>query len=652
MISVAFLILLFVFLFQNTGGAPSVNKSEYLIRHYDIDDGLPVNAVNGIKQDADGYLYFSTYDGLVRYDGYDFEVYNTGNTPGMLTNRLAGMLKASDNTLWLFNEGGTITSKKGTVFRTYAIPELPGEATRLIENDDGRIWVGGTNGLSYFSQKESAFIPVDFPALQSGINVLVSGVRSGVYVLTNDGIYSIEGNAMSLLLAKEDFSIPASDIRDIQYISENKLWIIGISGAFQFNMNEKKIERTVERTSSQLNFSATTKQQNGAHVLTTNSGFYLLGDGDKSYQKLNIPFSPAEFDLSISIKGKQGEQILIGNKKVIIENQIVLEGPSPQYVMVDKEGSLWVGTRASGLYQIRKSSFTNISPKQIPGFINIYSIVEDKEKDIWACSFTNGIYRLQQDGFKNWNSTNSKLVNNFCKLVYEDEDSTIYASTNGQGLWKFVANEWNYIEALDPLFEGHSRSIEAMHRKGNQLYISSFNSLIVFENNRYHFFDESRPKELSRIQVFRENSRGIIFAGTDGNGLSRMVGDSFINYSVKKEVLNSNNIRDIYLQSDDTLWVVNESAGLNRIVLDEKGTVLSSKSVTAKEGLSHNSLHRIIDDGLGFFWISGNNGIMRISQKELNAYADGGISELRVLSFDEKDGMINREVGRYSSFRW
>src|SRR5690554_2526999 len=121
--------------------APSPFPQEYLIRHYDIEDGLPVNSVNGIVQDEDGYLYITTYDGLVRYDGYEFKVYNSGNTVGMETNRIGGLLKASDNSIWLFNEDRSITRKMGESIKTFFNPDLPGSANWLVEGTDGKMWV-------------------------------------------------------------------------------------------------------------------------------------------------------------------------------------------------------------------------------------------------------------------------------------------------------------------------------------------------------------------------------------------------------------------------------------------------------------------------------------------------------------------------------
>jgi signal transduction histidine kinase/DNA-binding response OmpR family regulator/ligand-binding sensor domain-containing protein len=618
--------------------------SEYLIRHFTVDDGLPVNAINGIVQDADGYLYVSTYNGLVRYDGYEFELFDSGNTPNMLTNRIAGLLIASDGTLWMFNEGGTLTSKIGSTFKTYTAAEIPGLATWLIEDDDGRVWMGGANGLSSYSPENASFVKLNHEPLPSSVNVIMPSASGILYMATNDGIYSVADGVLKQILTDADVDIPFESILYLQPMGDDSIWVIGTDDVFLFDIRLDRVTRVMNRVESDMALSALSNKNNGGHILTTPTGYYLLGQDGVAYQQLVTPFSPAEVELSLHVRGKQGETILIGSDVVIIDNQVVLDGWLIKRVMVDNEGSLWIGTVSDGLYQIQKSSFTNLSAQDLPSFTNMYSIIQDRNQDIWACSFSNGIYRLSGNSHTRWTTARSKLANNFCKVVFEDDDGTIYASFNDAGLWMFKDGDWLRLSAYDAFTGDFNRSVEALHRNGSQLFVSSFNSLVVYENHRFRYFDESQPRELSGIQVFQENSRGVIFAGTEGNGISRIEGQTFRNYTTENGILNSNSIRDLLLQSDDTLWVVNESIGLNRIVLDADGDVISSASITSKDGLPQNSLHRIIDDGLGHYWISGNNGIMRISKNGLNAFADGETTELQVLNFNEKDGMINREA--------
>jgi len=59
---------------------PHNTAAQYRIESWTIDNGLPQNTVRSIVQTRDGYLWFTTYDGLVRFDGINFRVFDKSNT--------------------------------------------------------------------------------------------------------------------------------------------------------------------------------------------------------------------------------------------------------------------------------------------------------------------------------------------------------------------------------------------------------------------------------------------------------------------------------------------------------------------------------------------------------------------------------------------
>src|SRR5580765_2704254 len=67
--------------------------AESLFDVWTTDQGLPQNTIQDIAQTADGYLWLATADGLVRFDGVHFTVFNSGNTPGLKSNRFTRLLE-------------------------------------------------------------------------------------------------------------------------------------------------------------------------------------------------------------------------------------------------------------------------------------------------------------------------------------------------------------------------------------------------------------------------------------------------------------------------------------------------------------------------------------------------------------------------------
>src|SRR5215813_14568099 len=72
------------------------------------DNGLPQNSVTGLTQTPDGYIWFTTNDGLVRFDGVRFKVFNKSNTPEIPTNRMAEAFADKSGRLWVHTEDGGI----------------------------------------------------------------------------------------------------------------------------------------------------------------------------------------------------------------------------------------------------------------------------------------------------------------------------------------------------------------------------------------------------------------------------------------------------------------------------------------------------------------------------------------------------------------
>ena len=121
------------------GGTLS-ETSRYRFDQWTTDDGLPQNSVREICQTRDGYLWFTTFDGLVRFDGVRFSVFQKANTPGIPGNRFISLVEARDGDLWASLETGPLVRKHGELFTSYDTRHgLPAGPARLGDDDQGRM---------------------------------------------------------------------------------------------------------------------------------------------------------------------------------------------------------------------------------------------------------------------------------------------------------------------------------------------------------------------------------------------------------------------------------------------------------------------------------------------------------------------------------
>src|SRR5262249_28242392 len=113
-------------------------------------NGLPQNSVRAIQQTRDGYLWFTTFDGLVRYNGERFEVFNKANSKGINSNRFLSLYEDIDGTLWFGTEDGGLTHYANGRFRTYTSDDgLPSNGIQGIRRTSaGEFLVVTAPGLS------------------------------------------------------------------------------------------------------------------------------------------------------------------------------------------------------------------------------------------------------------------------------------------------------------------------------------------------------------------------------------------------------------------------------------------------------------------------------------------------------------------------
>ena len=108
-----------------------------------VENGLPQNVIRGIAQTPDGYLWIATLDGLARFDGVNFTVFNKSKTPGIVSNRFSSMVEGQNGDLWLASESESVTRFHIGSFHPYG-PEdgIPANSVRGIARDiAGNLWV-------------------------------------------------------------------------------------------------------------------------------------------------------------------------------------------------------------------------------------------------------------------------------------------------------------------------------------------------------------------------------------------------------------------------------------------------------------------------------------------------------------------------------
>ena len=113
-----------------TESAPDSN--EWLIQSWHVDEGLPDSSATAMVQTADGYLWFGTFSGLVRFDGVTFTVFDTDNTPQFPSGSIVNLYLDRSQRLWISTYAGLVVRDGARWLDFTKVPVLEDELIRTF----------------------------------------------------------------------------------------------------------------------------------------------------------------------------------------------------------------------------------------------------------------------------------------------------------------------------------------------------------------------------------------------------------------------------------------------------------------------------------------------------------------------------------------
>jgi signal transduction histidine kinase/ligand-binding sensor domain-containing protein/DNA-binding response OmpR family regulator len=564
------------------------------VRYLGIDQGLSNNAVTCIYKDHNGFMWFGTYDGLNRYDGYSFHVFRNiiGDSSSLLDNHVYCINSDNENRIWIGGEkGASVYDPKRSLFFTprFRRPNDPEcipmyDHVLSIKNAGNAMLVGTAhNGLIVFNDGSETGKQIALPG-KAGAgadynvpSIEYDSIRHQVWVFVVDlGLYKydIKSGKMSLVASglTECISLFAR--------SDGDLFVGNDSGVFRLCKNVfTRFDPVPEMTVRDI----AEDPKGGLWIGTDGNGlWYLPPGGNKarylSGEKIN---SNSIYDICIDVEGRVWIGTLRGGVNVMERNNTLFKTISYQKgrtedmndfilsLCEDDRSNLWIGTDGAGLryWDKQKNDFTKYVHSPEPGSISsnfITCITRDFKSDIWISTWFGGINKINKSNntFSHYNCYNplQKTDERNVWEVYEDSKKR---------LWACVSNT------------GH---LFLYNRPGD----------------KFELFDNS----LVDFQVLTEDRSGNLWGG-NYTSLIRVDPEKkkhqsfFIGYPV----------RSIHEDKDHNFWVGTEGGGL--LLFDrERGKF---QQMTTKEGLPNNGILRILEDSKGNLWLSTYYGLCRFN---------------------------------------
>jgi signal transduction histidine kinase/streptogramin lyase len=313
-----------------------------------------------------------------------------------------------------------------------------------------------------------------------------------------------------------------------------------------------------------------------------------------------------------------------------------LSSNSIRAVYEDREGVLWVGTMDNGLMRVTPQIITAYSERDGMVGKGFYPILEDRAGAIWIAN--EGVNRLKDGKFTYYPlnrlprqpEPRSPFV--IIRSLYEDRAGWLLMGS-GEGLIFFQDEQFSYDEAHNEA--ALARAPLAIHQDRQGAFWFGFNDALLRKQNggRQRFGVEDGLR--GPTQPIYEDRRGRVWIGSYG-GLAEYV-DGRLRFYTERDGLSSNRVRAIHEDDDGALWIGTYDGGLNRFK-DGRFT-----RFTTKEGMFSNNVFSILEDRRGNFWMGGNQGIHRVSRRQLNEFAEGKIARIDAVAYGKADGMLSAE---------
>lgn len=602
--------------------------------HIGLNDGLSQSTVFSINQDKQGNMWFATYDGVSKYDGYAFTVYQHD---------------ASD---------------------THSIAN---DIARIVIIDSqGRVWIGTRDGLSYYDEKQDRFENYFYE--KKGKRLPVNGIvelsATHLLISTPEGIlvFDIEEACFmdDYLSASIHKKIASTIIRQ-----DNDIYIGTAKGLYMYSVSKKELD-VVTQTLENKNIQTILRQSSSRlWVATEGSGLYLVNPNTKEVHNYrHIVGDPksisSNYIRSLSLDAQNRLWIGTFNDLNIYHEETdsftsytnnpvqseSLSQNSVRSIFMDAQGGIWLGTYFGSLnyYHPLRNRFQHI--KRIPyhNSLNdnvVSCIVEDKDNNLWIGTNDGGVnfYDVKSKRYTYYvacDSYSSSIGSNNIKVIYIDEtQEKVYIGTHAGGF--SILNKKNRrIETFNShnsiLNEDNVYSIVPVG--DGKFWIATLSSLYKFDPQSKHLQFVEKEKDGSMLSknritlLYKDSKNRLWIGGDDGLSVYNQTGGWLSESPVISDTLSVRHafINCVYEARNGIFWLGTREGVYG---YDEKKGIM--KHYTTANALPNNVVYGILEDTFGRLWMSTNKGL---------SCFDPDTEKFR--TFTEADGLQSNQFNSYS----
>jgi len=546
-------------------------------------DGLSSNTINTILKDKSGLLWIATEEGLNRYDGRNFKLYNLVATKnaGFQKVEVSALYEDKTGHLWVGTMGNSLYSydRSRDIFIPYHFNNKDNQfyskhIKSLCSDSFGNIWFVTITGVRVLNLKTAEVSQISFsgsldhPKASNPLCVYEDH-KKRIWIGTEHGLYVQKGNTRSFQVFTHNRtdanSLVSDTVRAIAEDQNGKLWLGTSNGISQLNIDEKsfrnfKFSPKDSHTISNNFIHAITPDQDNTIWIGTEGG---LGVMDIRSGKVTRYAHNSRDNFSLNSKSIRSILIdpqgihwigtykgginkfdrnltLFEGKRSSELDPLGLNAPLVTSFAESPNGDVFVGTDGGGLnvYHPRTGLFSRIPIKSkervdLAG-LPILSMVLDRHKQLWIGTYNHGLFRydIQTGAYKQFlqGSGASDLSYNQIFCLKEDSNGNIWIGTNGGGVNRYNPETDQVAKFISDPSKGNNQQfpinnyIRAIEEDANgNIWIGSLGSGIAVYHPTTRQFTIYKSTQtglvLDNIASIQKDHLGNIWVGTVGEGL-------------------------------------------------------------------------------------------------------------------------------------
>jgi PAS domain S-box-containing protein len=584
--------------------AAELQWEDYLVDVWQTEQGLPENSATAMAQSPEGYLWFGTYNGLVRFDGIKFESFEPRNTPELPSHSIINLHLDAKQQLWISTERGLVRYTNGTwetcptnsngwtgaKVRTFSeqagtlcLTGFEGEIFQVVDKQitrlpdpephspqkrgwfghvdkSGAIWVARENLCAVW--RTNQWVVPDWAARASaGLQCAGTGRDGSLLLVSSNAIHRISQGAIQSTLR---LSRNVGEAWQILEDSRGSFWVT----SYQRGLHHIRADGTVR-------------------LLTTSHGL--------SHDALRFAFE-------------------------------------------DRENNLWIGSSGGGLMRLKERSFRTWGKDQGLPERNVKAIAEEAPGRILLGTYGGGLARLENNSLSRVLDHEGRGLPSYVQCLLIDRQGRTWLGSDKGGLRVREGDRWANIATHR--FSGAS-SIRAIFEDGTgRVWVGDQFGLVSFPTNSPLRDPVPAPPVEGAVRLLAEDPITHELLAATSDGLFRFTTSKWTEVRGPKEtpLLEISCLR---FETNGNLWVGGGQSGLARRK-DNRWSKLGEEN-----GLASHDVASITEDGEGHWWIGSNRGLTRVAFTKLNEVADlvsrGSNAVLNAAVFDRSEGLASLE---------